>query len=265
MRNAEYREGIYTGYRYYEKARKQVRFAFGAGLSYTSFSYQELSISEGRVSVLVTNTGERFGGVPVLMFVHAPQDGIHRPLRELKGFEKIFLGPGQSREVCFDLDDRSFAVWDDGWKVFSGEYIIEIGTCTAVCQVGGEVFSRAETGRIQKTWYDSPEGIVSRGEWIKELGREPSVTPVRPFTVNSAVGDAAKHSLLIRLILWFFEKTAAGTYGRGTVNYLIVKTGAEESPLRRIQDALKTRCHFAQALADFANKKYFRGFVNLIR
>ena len=260
MRDAEYREGLYVGYRYYDKGRKKVRFPFGLGMSYTSFSYENLKIDQNCVSITVTNTGARFGAESILMFIEAPQDSIYRPIRELKGFEKVFLGAGESKEVFFELDERSFAVWDGGWKVYSGEYEVQIGSCSAKVKQSG---SKADLG--DEGWYMSLNGIASREDWIRLLGYTPEQTPIRPFTVNSAVIDVAENTLLVRIILWFFEKATAKIYGRGSVNYQIVLRGAEEAPLRRIQDIAKTKGRLAQALADFGNKKFFRGIGHLFR
>ena len=270
MRNAEYREGIYVGYRYYEKAGKEVRFSFGEGLSYTTFAYSDLKLNDKdstgdrdisfiskTASITVTNTGDRYGGEAVLLFVHAPQDGIHRPLRELKGFDKVFLEPGERKEVSFELDTRSFAVWDGGWKVYAGEYMVQVGDCFLEFYVDGE--------KPDGVWYRTLRGPASREEWVEQLGYTPREERLRPFTVNSAITDAAKYSLLIRVIQWFFKRLAAKEYGKDSVNYRIMIRGAEESPLRIIRDMVKTKGDATQALVDFANKKFFKGLWHLFR
>ena len=260
-KNAEYREGIYAGYRYYETAKKPVRFPFGAGLSYTTFSYHDLTVSETHVSVTVTNTGSCFGGEAVLMYVRAPQNGIHRPVRELKGFEKIFLAPGQSREVCFALNDRTFAVWNDGWRVYAGEYAIQIGPCKAPLNVAGEVFQET----VDAGWYRTLAGIPDRNDWLKTLAHPPVETPLRPYTIDSTVEEVAKDSLIIRLMYGYFEKLQARASGRGTVNYQMAMKGAQQSPLRNVQNSFLLKGHFAQAVADFGNKKFLSGIRHLLR
>lgn len=121
-KDALYEEGIYVGYRYYDKAGMRVRWPFGYGLSYTTFSCSGLTVQGKTVSVKVTNTGRRPGAEVVQLYVHAPRKGLHRPIRELKGFQKVFLQPGESRAVSFELTDRSFALWQKGWKVPGGVY-----------------------------------------------------------------------------------------------------------------------------------------------
>lgn len=99
-KDALYEEGIYVGYRYYDKAGMRVRWPFGYGLSYTTFSCSGLTVQGKTVSVKVTNTGRRPGAEVVQLYVHAPRKGLHRAHTELKGFQKVFLQPGESRR-CF--------------------------------------------------------------------------------------------------------------------------------------------------------------------
>ncbi len=135
---AEYREGIFVGYRYYDKKDMDVLFPFGHGLSYTSFAYSNLRLSAESIrdtdtltaAVTVTNTGKRAGKAVVQLYVGDRESTVIRPVRELKGFEKIELQPGESREVTFTLDKRAFAYWNKelhDWHVESGEFVIEIG------------------------------------------------------------------------------------------------------------------------------------------
>ena len=135
---AEYREGIFVGYRYYDKKEAEVLFPFGHGLSYTSFAYSDLRLSADSITdretltatVTVKNTGERTGKTVVQLYVGDEESSMIRPVRELKGFEKIELQPGEVRDVSFTLDKRSFACWNTqlhDWHVESGAFSIEIG------------------------------------------------------------------------------------------------------------------------------------------
>ena len=126
-----YGEGIFVGYRYYETVDVPVRYPFGHGLTYTSFSYDSLSVSrDGRsASVTVTNTGSRAGREVVQLYVSAPTGGISVPRRELRGFEKVSLEPGEAIRVQFELESRAYSHWDvstRGWVVAGGQYLVEI-------------------------------------------------------------------------------------------------------------------------------------------
>ncbi|MBQ9263701.1 MAG: fibronectin type III-like domain-contianing protein, partial [Clostridia bacterium] len=134
----EYREGVFIGYRYYDKKEMGVLFPFGHGLSYTTFEYGNLCLSQGAmrdtdtqtVTVTVKNTGSREGKAVVQLYIGAVDGDIIRPVRELKGFEKVALQPGESKDVAFTLDKRSFAYWNTAlhdWHVATGQYVIEVG------------------------------------------------------------------------------------------------------------------------------------------
>ncbi len=134
---AVYHEGVFTGYRYYTKKQVPVRFPFGAGLSYTTFAYANLRLSAEQltdqetlqVSVDVTNTGSVPGKEVVQLYVSDPESEVFRPVRELKGFEKILLAPGETKTVTFTLDSRAFAYWNTqihDWYVETGVFEIQI-------------------------------------------------------------------------------------------------------------------------------------------
>lgn len=116
----EYREGIFIGYRYYDKKKMQVRYPFGHGLSYTNFAYSDLKLNRMEmtnydtltVSCKVKNTGSCVGKEAVQLYVKIPGSAVRRPEKELKGFEKVELQPGEEREVSFLLDKRAFAYYE---------------------------------------------------------------------------------------------------------------------------------------------------------
>lgn len=133
-----YSEGVFVGYRYYTSKDINVLFPFGHGLSYTTFAYSNLTVDKESVkesekltvSVDVTNTGSRTGKEVVQLYVAAKEGTMIRPVRELRGFEKIELAPGETKRVQFLLDNRSYAYWSTelhDWHVESGEYEIQIG------------------------------------------------------------------------------------------------------------------------------------------
>src|SRR4051812_27643389 len=136
-----YGEGVFIGYRGYDKANQDVAFPFGFGLSYTTFTLSDLqvdltgSVADGdlaaTVSVTVTNTGERDGAEVVQVYVADVESSVARPVRELKGFTKVFLTAGASETVTVELDQRAFAFWsarDGRWAVEAGDFVIAAGT-----------------------------------------------------------------------------------------------------------------------------------------
>ncbi|WP_439901385.1 beta-glucosidase family protein [Microbacterium azadirachtae] len=139
-----YGEGVFIGYRWYDALRREVLYPFGHGLSYTTFGYSDLHVDfvdaeAGRVAVTctVTNTGDVAGQEIVQLYVGDPDAEVQRPLRELRGFEKVKIEAGESTRVRFELMNRDFAYWDsaavrpDGktglWRREGGEFRIEVG------------------------------------------------------------------------------------------------------------------------------------------
>ncbi len=136
-----YGEGLFIGYRGYDKADQQVSYPFGFGLSYTTFAVGDLQVSpsgsvaggdlEVEVSVSVRNSGEVAGAEVVQVYVGDLESSVTRPVRELKAFRKVWLEPGESTTVTLTLDTRSFAFWSvvrGDWVVEAGEFEIAVGT-----------------------------------------------------------------------------------------------------------------------------------------
>ena len=130
QRTAEYRESIYVGYRYYDTADIPVKYPFGYGLSYTDFEYDELRISDKGISFTLKNTGTYAGAEIVQMYVSKPESHIFRPKKELKGFKKVFLEPGEKAAVDIEFDDKTFRYWNiksNQWETEGGVYKIMVG------------------------------------------------------------------------------------------------------------------------------------------
>lgn len=133
-----YQEGIYVGYRYYDKKKADVLFPFGHGLSYTTFEYSNLVLNKEnlkenetvKVQFKIKNTGKYKAKEAVQLYVSDKESNVSRPIRELKGFEKVDLNPGEETLVSFELNRRAFAYYEPkihDWFVESGEYVIEVG------------------------------------------------------------------------------------------------------------------------------------------
>lgn len=135
-KTVKYEEGIYVGYRHFDKKRIEPLFPFGHGLSYTTFSYANAKVSgdlspEGTVTVTadITNSGARPGSEVVQLYVHPEAGSVDRPVRELKGFARVTLKPGETKPVTFTLKPRDLAYFDVAgkeWKADAGEYTLEI-------------------------------------------------------------------------------------------------------------------------------------------
>ncbi len=129
-KTVEYREGLYIGYRYFTTAEKAVRFPFGYGLSYTAFEYSDMVANERGISVAVKNTGNVIGTEIVQLYVSKKNGQIFRPVKELKGFARVTLAPGEKQRITIALDDKAFRFWNvkaDRWEIEGGEYELLVG------------------------------------------------------------------------------------------------------------------------------------------
>jgi len=140
--DADYKEGVFLGYRWFDKQGTEPLFAFGHGLSYTKFAMSDFKIEQGgispKVSCVVANTGQRAGSEVVQVYVAPPKGAgadanakIERPVRELKGFARVTLQPGESKRVEIALPEDALNFFDekeDAWGIVAGEYFLEIGS-----------------------------------------------------------------------------------------------------------------------------------------
>ena len=131
LTSVRYGEGVFVGYRYYESSSVAVRYPFGHGLSYTSFEYSDLQVAKdgSLASVTVTNTGSVGGKEVVQLYVAPPPSDVRRPVRELRGFAKVWLEPGASTRVELALTSRAYSYWDvelSDWVTAGGDYTVQI-------------------------------------------------------------------------------------------------------------------------------------------
>jgi beta-glucosidase len=142
-----YKEGVFVGYRGYEHAGTKPLFPFGFGLSYTSFKYENLAIKSSdknryEVSFDVTNTGKRVGADVAQVYIGETQPKISRPVKELKGFAKVNLRPGETKKVSIILDGRSFTYFDvenKQWRADAGAFDVLVGRSSQQIELRGKL------------------------------------------------------------------------------------------------------------------------------
>ena len=194
-----YKESIYVGYRYYLTANKKVRFPFGYGLSYTTFEYSNLKVEQNddelAVTVEVTNTGAAAGSEVVQIYVSAPRNNIHKPLRELKGFSKIYLKPGETGTVSVTIDKEDLRFWDvnEGRFVLEdGAYIIQAGKDSRDIVLEEKIEIKGE--KVEKRLQGAYETVDFNGFGDREYEESwnvtiPSLPPQKPITLESRLSD----------------------------------------------------------------------------
>lgn len=266
--DALYQEGLYVGYRYYDKAGVPVRWPFGYGLSYTEFAYSDLAVSGEAVCVTVKNIGGRVGSEVVQLYVQAPQDGLHRPVRELKGFQKVFLQPGECRSVTFTLTERCFAVWQNGWKVPAGKYAVCIGGLTASVEKSGETLPIPAWQA--DSWYQCCAGKPSQRDWEAMLGRKyvPPVLKKGAFTMDNTVMEMKDDSLIMKIMFKAVEATIAKGFG-GKKDYenpefRMMMNSSAGAPLRSMMISGGIKGGVLPGMLEMANGHFFRGLRRMI-
>ena len=266
--DALYHEGLYVGYRYYDKAGVPVRWPFGYGLSYTEFAYSDLTVSGEAVCVTVKNTGGRAGAEVVQLYIQAPQDGLHRPVRELKGFQKVLLQPGESQTVTFMLTERCFAVWQDGWRVPAGKYAVCIGGLTASVEKSGETLPIPlwQAG----SWYQRCAGKPSQRDWEAMLGRKyiPPVLKKGAFTMDNTVMEMKDDSLVMKIMFKAVEATIAKGFG-GKKDYenpefRMMMNSSAGAPLRSMMISGGIKGGVLPGMLEMANGHFLRGLWKMI-
>lgn len=202
-RNEIYKESIFVGYRYYLTAGKKVRYPFGYGLSYTSFDYRSIETNETetaiKVSCEVVNTGKYDGAEIVQLYVKAPKDGIFRPLKELKGFTKVYLKAGESKKVSITVEKYDLRYWhvkENRFVLQSGDYDFELcSDCQTVklnkvLTLEGEeaenpysyevsaIYKSAQLEKISDSLFEQMSGL-----------KMPSLPPEKPIHTESRFTD----------------------------------------------------------------------------
>ncbi|WP_088103042.1 beta-glucosidase family protein [Halalkalibacter urbisdiaboli] len=186
-----YHEGIFVGYRYYDKKNIKPLFPFGHGLSYTEFSYESIQVNKEvindnetvEVSVKVRNSGAMAGKEVVQLYVNDQDSSVIRPVKELKKFEKVNLHPGEAKQITFTLTKRDFAYYDvelQGWRVetglfnlFVGGSVADIRLSTAIHVTSTEVKKRVFTPRsVTKEWLQDENGKKIIMDFFAQLSDE---------------------------------------------------------------------------------------------
>ena len=273
--DAIYLEGIYVGYRYYDKANVDVRWPFGYGLSYTSFKLTDLRIHDRKVSLIITNTGSVKGSETIQLYVGQISPSLNRPLRELKHFTKVNLEPNESKEVNFELSDDDFKVWDGSYKIPQGEYNIEVGTSSRNILLTGKMFVEGET--IEKpswqenSFYENCEGNPTLSGWeeMSNMKYEPRGLTKGQFTLENSIEEMKDHSLAMKILYKYVEKTIAKMYD-GKVDYdnpefKMMMGFTVGVPIRSMCINSGRKSGLFIGFVDMANGHFFKGLGRIIR
>lgn len=219
-RQAQYRESVFVGYRYYETAGMPVAYCFGHGLSYTQFSYSDLEVSGDTAAFTLGNTGPVVGTEVAQVYLAPVQGGVLRPALQLAGFARVQLEPGASQRVVVELDPKSRSVWQDGWRELAGEYRVLVGSSVRDIRLsytfayGGE--KPQPRSELAGTWYEHLRGKPTAEDFEKLLGRpappEASHGPGE-YDETDSLTDLAKTSRISALVASVARRIIESKYG----------------------------------------------------
>lgn len=222
----EYREGIYVGYRWYDTRKMPVRWAFGHGLSYTQFEYSNLRVNKEKiaqgegvhVAIDVKNVGHMGAKEVVQLYVHSAHDGAARPEQELKGFEKVYIAPGKTETVEFELNPRAFAYYESAirdWYVEGGAYEIRIGASSRDVRAAKTIEIEAGKPIPVRVTMDT-----TFGDLMKIPGSQPILQPVMDGMMAQFGGVPEDDSMsgMMDAMVGFMPLHALKSFGGGQVS-----------------------------------------------
>lgn len=237
----EYREGVFVGYRYYEKKKIEPNFCFGHGLSYTAFEYSEPRLSKHeitdrdcvQVSVKVRNTGERFGQEVVQIYVGRNTDPVPAPVKELRNFKKISLQPGEEKEVVISLGKRDFAYFNEqiqDWYVPESQYTVYIGSSSGdIRQTSTLTVRPSKSWRPKATRNTVLKDILDYPEWFQIFAEKyEEIKPHLPFGLSKLDinTDPFARGLLNNMTLHSLESYVGAALSDEDIESLLVRMNA---------------------------------------
>ena len=283
----EHRESIFVGYRYYNTFGVPVQFPFGYGLSYSTFTYQDLTIEKVAdgydVSVTVENIGHYDASDVIQIYVDNCNCGYMRVKRQLAGFEKVFIKSGEKKTVTVRLDERAFSIFVDGkFRVVKGQYKV------AVCANANDVIlaqkldvdGESVRGKDKDSYPDyfykpslsngqRPSFSVDEEQFymLAKQSKSNQSTPKRgQFTLLNTLGDMKDSVALVKLMMVFVKRMAIKSSPSKSINDAtaqMIYKGAQETPLISMMSVAGVPCKYVFFILHHANRRYGKSIAAL--
>ncbi len=284
--NEVYKESVFVGYRYYTTAKKQVRYPFGYGLSYTNFTWSDMQMSEEgdrfTISCRVKNTGTRDGAEVVQLYVSAPESKIYKPLRELRAFQKVRLAAGEEKEVSLTVNKdelRYFDVQRRTWVLEGGEYRFQLCSDADTVVLEQTVTLDGERNapypeNVLKVYQSANLERLTDEVFEQMSGRHiPPLPPRTPITLESRFSNLEKagfmgkilHSAVLSVATKQMKEAKKLPEGKERDNKIkgamFMKRILESNSVITMSMSAGTNCpyNFAQGFVELANGHLFKG------
>ncbi|WP_458457944.1 glycoside hydrolase family 3 C-terminal domain-containing protein [Pseudobutyrivibrio sp.] len=273
-RNLQYREGPFIGYRYYDTADVAVQFPFGFGLSYTTFEYSALSVSEEGIKFTIKNTGNRDGAEIAQMYIGKSESGLIRPKKELKGFKKVWIKAGESADVEIPFDDKTFRYFStvsNKWEIEGGEYEIYVGGNVRDIELTGRITKAGtitelpydieslpsyKTGKVRNVHYEEFEKLYAAPLPEEKVG---------PLDINDALCQMKDaKSGICRLVYKVLKSNLDKSYEKGVpdLNTMFIYNMPFRAMSKMTGGAVSRE--MAESIVTIANGHFFRGLGGVI-
>ena len=280
-----YKESVFVGYRYYQKAKKRVAFPFGFGLSYTTFGYSDIRIEENddgiTVSATITNTGSRFGAEIVELYVKAPKTDVFKPEKELRAFTKVYLAAGESKEITIAVNKADLSYYNVKEKRYvleSGEYEFQLCSdsesvkLSEKIKIDGENVPSPYDKEIFDLYENSPDKISDEAFEKMSGLKIPALPPVKPITLESRFTDLQKtfmgrilYNAVLSVAKKDMKKALKLPEGAERDNKIkgamFLKRILESNSIITMSMSAGKSCpyHFAKGFVDLANGRIIKG------
>mgnify|MGYP004617796517 FL=1 len=284
-----YKEDIFVGYRYYQKVNKEVAFPFGFGLSYTSFDYKDLEVTDLGEKILIqakiVNTGSRFGGEVVELYVKSPRNDVIKPIRQLAGFTKVYLEPNQEKEIKIEVDKsnlRYFNIKENRYVLENGDYEFELSSnannpiLSKIINIKGEDISSPYPVEIYEAYEQDPSKISDSMFEASNGLKIPKLPPIKPINMESRFTDLKSTfmgKILFNAVLGVarkdMKKALKMEEGREKDNKikgaLFLKRILESNSIITMSMSSGTSCpyNFAKGMIDLSNGHIFKGIKDM--
>lgn len=273
-RNLQYREGPFIGYRYYDTADVAVLFPFGYGLSYTSFEYSDLNVSDKGVTFTISNTGKRDGAEIAQLYVGKKESGLIRPKKELKGFKKVWIKAGESVMVEIPFDDKTFRYFSTvsgKWEIEGGEYQIYVGASSLDIKLSGSIAKEGtiselpynlddlpsyKTGKVRNVHYEEFEKLYARSLPEEKVG---------DLDINDALCQMKDaKSGLCRLVYKILKNNLDKSYEKGVpdLNTMFIYNMPFRA-ISKMSGGMVSR-QMVESIVTIANGHFFKGLGGVI-
>ena len=272
-KDAQYRESIYVGYRYYSTVNKKVAYPFGHGLSYTTFEYSNIQIKEHMVTCNIKNIGTIKAKEIVQLYIEGCNKEIHRPKLELKGFKKIELEPNETKTVSFELNERMFSIWNQGWIIPNGEYKIHIGKSCEDLQLTTMITIQNNQYEIrpEQDWYKTLKGIPTQEMFERQI--KTKIIENKPikgeYTMANTILEMSETSKVMKfihkLVEFIIGKFIFKKIDYSNPTFKMMMTTSMDASLNGLKVNVRLNNYLLEGLVEIANGHFINAVKTIIR